>query len=126
MLDEDVYPYGECRVYGPYQRKDGRLHVVINYPPYGEGSVKQTVSYPKYIIETTLCIKLDEHLVVHHLDGDPLNNDFDNLKIIPRGEHTSQHVSKRNIQTFACPVCASSFILSRLQISRLIAERKKR
>ena len=52
MLSENIVPYGECRVYGPYRRiEDGRRHVVLNYPPYTKYSKKQTVSYPKYIVE---------------------------------------------------------------------------
>lgn len=38
---------------------------------------------------------IPEGWVVHHIDGDPLNNDIDNLECLPRGPHQSQHLSER-------------------------------
>ena len=46
---EEVYK--DCKLYGPYNSgKDGRLRCVIAYP----NGRKQTLSYPKYLIEKHL------------------------------------------------------------------------
>lgn len=40
--------YKNCKIYGPYRKKqDGREHVVIIYP---DGR-KSSVSYPKFLVE---------------------------------------------------------------------------
>ena len=35
--------------------------------------------------------KLPEEVVVHHIDGNPWNNDITNLKIMSHDEHTKHH-----------------------------------
>lgn len=42
-------------------------------------------------MEKFLGRKLDFNEIVHHIDGNKLNNDIKNLKIISREEHTSFH-----------------------------------
>lgn len=69
-------------VYGPYQGKDGRFRVIVN---------RKTVSYPKYLIEQSLGIKLDKNETVHHIDGNPANNSIDNLQVISRRKHCYYH-----------------------------------
>jgi len=75
------------KIHGPYQRRDGRSHVVI---VYNDGS-KRTVSYPKFLVEFALGRTLDPHKeTIDHLDGDFTNNAWSNLRIVPRGKHVSE------------------------------------
>ena len=44
--------------------------------------------------------KIDWHIhYIHHLDGNPLNNDLDNLVIMNRAMHTRLHCSKYKKRT---------------------------
>jgi hypothetical protein len=94
------------KVYGPYTRKDGRQHVII----YENGN-RKTVSYPKYLVETKLNIKLKDNETVDHIDGNFLNDDFRNLRVVDRAEHASddslkiiEKIIKRN-----CLFCGKEF-----------------
>lgn len=43
------------------------------------------------IMEDYLKRKLLFNEIVHHIDGNKLNNDIDNLKVVSRGEHMNIH-----------------------------------
>jgi hypothetical protein len=94
------------KVYGPYTRKDGRQHVII----YENGNLK-TVSYPKYLVETKLNIKLKNNETVDHLDGDFLNNELSNLRVVDRAEHASDDSMKtvEEIIEVSCLLCGKKF-----------------
>ena len=48
----------------------------------------------KYMIENGLrCIPSDK--AIHHIDGDKLNNDIDNLLMMDGGDHQAYHTNKR-------------------------------
>ena len=38
--------------------------------------------------------KLHSSLIVHHKDGNPFNNEIENLDIMTRARHTSYHIKK--------------------------------
>ena len=42
-----MIPYENLKVFGPYVRKDGRKHVVLQDP---NTKKLKTVSYPKYLV----------------------------------------------------------------------------
>ena len=42
------------------------------------------VSYAKWLMEKELGRKLDRLEVIYHIDGDPMNNELSNLKVITR------------------------------------------
>ena len=46
----------------------------------------------RYFMEQKVGRKLTKHEHVHHIDGDPLNDNIDNLVIINEGIHHSQHM----------------------------------
>ena len=98
--------YDEYNIYGPYQRSDGREHVVLY-----NGEHRKTISYPRFLIETKLGRKLKEDEIVHHKDGDKSNNNLSNLKIIERSKHSSKHAVELKAQSFICPMCGESFLL---------------
>ncbi len=40
-------------------------------------------------------VRLPRGMVVHHKDGDPLNNDLSNLEVKSNGEHMKDHIRER-------------------------------
>ena len=51
----------------------------------------------RYVMECYLGRKLKHHEIIHHKDGDKLNNNISNLEILTRKEHLKKHpeTSKR-------------------------------
>lgn len=77
-----------------YLSQDGRLR--ITYYDKKENKYK-TKSYPKYLMENLLQRELSLNEDVHHIDGNPLNNNINNLQIRLKGEHQREHVLNNNI-----------------------------
>lgn len=101
--------YEEYKIYGPYTRSTGRQQVVLVSETF-----KTTMSYPKFLVETRLNIKLDKDITVHHIDGDFRNNAEENLLLLSRKEHTSLHaVGRSPIDIHAnCVWCGKLFTIS--------------
>jgi hypothetical protein len=51
------------------------------------------VAFHRQVLEEKLGRRLTSNEVVHHMDGDPLNNDPENLEPLTRAEHTRLHRS---------------------------------
>ncbi len=99
--------YNNGKIYGPYlNSKDNRLRVV-----YVENNIKKTISYPKYLMEINLDYYLTEDETVHHIDGNPLNNNLSNLKILSRRKHCKQDAIKRKDETLICQYCEKEFLV---------------
>ena len=102
--------YEEYKVYGPYTRKDGRAHVVlIQHDEKNHIVDRKTVSYPKYLVEVYLNKYLDSDETVDHIDGNFLNNDFSNLRVVPRSEHCRSHTESRSEVIKKCVICGKEF-----------------
>ena len=102
--------YEEYKVYGPYTRKDGRAHVVlIQHNEKNHIVDRKTVSYPKYLVEVHLNKYLDSNETIDHIDGNFLNNDFSNLRVVPRHEHCKSHTSSRLEVIKKCVICGKEF-----------------
>ncbi len=56
--------------------------------------------FHRYLMEQKIGRKLNFNEVVHHIDGDKLNNNIDNLQIVSRGEHINLHpeINKKSIE----------------------------
>lgn len=100
--------YENGKIYGPYTRKDGRQHIVIVYPD----GIKKTVSYPKYLVELDLGRYLEKDEMIDHINGDVLDNNKENLRIIKRSDHISLDVKRYKEKSFTCPLCKGKFKLS--------------
>ncbi len=115
--------YEEYKIYGPYKRKDGRLHVVLVHV---ETKKKKTVSYPKFLVEKHYDKYLKPNETVDHIDCNFINNNISNLRIIDRSQHAKEDVLRSKEQNFICPWCNKKFTLigKRLHNAKANRERK--
>ena len=114
--------YDECKIYGPYYRKDGRQHVICIH--YISG-LRKTVSYPKFLVEMELGRFLEPNEIVHHIDGDFTNNEMSNLEVLDRSEHGYQHATK-NMEEFTCPICKEKFTLTGKKLHNVRSSHSRR
>lgn len=119
MVSEIVYQ--NCRIYGPYLRKDGRKHIIAIFPD----KKRKTVSYPKYLVEVSLNRYLDINETVDHIDGNFENDNLSNLRVVDRVQHAREDAKRNSEQAFCCPVCKIKFVLSGNKISKAKSNRKK-
>lgn len=84
-------PYEDCTVFGPYERKDGRSHVVIED---AEGN-RKVVSYPRYLVEVELGKYLNPEDDVHHIDENFRNNALSNLRVWNKSDHLKSHKKRK-------------------------------
>jgi hypothetical protein len=66
------------------------------------GHLRQTTKYGgklihRLIMEKYIGRELNRNEIVHHIDGNPINNSLDNLKIMTQSEHMSLHVIRKGI-----------------------------
>jgi len=87
------------KVYGPYTRKDGRMHV-IHY----DGITRRTQSYPRYLMEQHLGRKLEDWEHVDHINNDPTDNRIENFQLLTPAENNRKSAVTLMHQ-FTCPVC---------------------
>lgn len=95
-------------VNGPYRfdYDPRRSFVVITY----ENGSKVSKSYPRYLVEQKLGRQLSTNEEVHHIDGNPDNNDLSNLLVINGTLHRHNHCKyKFYSSTEKCVVCGKSF-----------------
>lgn len=103
--------YSDYTFYGPYTRKDGRQHcVLVKHNENGSIIETVTVSYPKYLVEVYLNRYLLENETVDHIDGNFLNNDLRNLRVVDRSEHCRSHAMIRKSVNKTCIICGKSFV----------------
>jgi hypothetical protein len=115
--------YEGYKIYGPYDRKDGRLHVVMVHSITKQ---RKTVSYPKYLMEVHLNRYLAPDETIDHIDNDPLNNNISNLRILTRVDHCRSEAHHIKGQDFICPQCGETFHLSGTQVGRRKMEQKRK
>ena len=102
-----------------YECNDGRIRC------YSKLTHKVS-SYPKILME----IKLGRHLLdneqVHHIDENPLNNDYNNLDISLLGEHQRIHNPQKYYDKYVkCPCCGKEFLWT-AKSQRYFSVNKKR
>lgn len=103
--------YDNCKIYGPYLRKDGRQHMCLVYP-----SGKRTVvSYPKYLMEKYLGRYLKKEETVHHIDHDFTNNELSNLKILDKITHARLDIKRLKSIEVKCTMCGKLFVIDARQ-----------
>lgn len=107
------------KVHGPYKRKDGRQIVIV----VENNGKRRTVSYPKWLMEMQLGRRLDPDLeTVDHIDSNFDNNNLDNLRVMPRDEHSAEDTRRVKHVTFTCAWCDKEFERS----PRLVRDKSKK
>ena len=108
------------KVHGPYEIKpSGRQIVII----VNDDKSRRTVSYPKFLMEEHLGRELDpDKETVDHLDFNFDNNDLDNLRIVPRKEHSANDTRRVKLIDLKCSMCGKKFQRS----PRLIRDKSKK
>lgn len=120
-LDKDrlleLYPE-YTSVLGPYNRPDGRKHVVLNNAnvPTGTKGKTRTISYPKAIVESNIGEKLLPEETIDHRNRNVGNNDFENLMIKERRFHASEDAVRVHVSEVCCVGCGKMFVPSIEQI----------
>ncbi len=96
-----------CIVYGPYKRKDDdRAHVILYWPP--PINKRQTISYPKWIMEQHLGRILSDVETVDHINRDCTDHQIENLQILIREEHTRLDSIRAKLVEIICVYCEKS------------------
>lgn len=107
------------KVYGPYARPDGRAIVIV----VDDNGSRRTVSYPKWILEQHLGKVLDkDERTVDHIDRDHNNNDINNLRIVPRAQHSKDDTRRVKLIKLRCSLCDKEFERS----PRLMRDKNKK
>lgn len=109
-------------VHGPYFLKGnkGRQLVIVIDKKTGN---RRTVSLPKWIMEKHLGHPLDKDLhTVDHFDSNINNNDINNLRLMPRDEHSREDTRRVKLIKFKCSLCDKDFERS----PRLVRDKSKK
>lgn len=107
------------KIYGPYSRSDGRQIVIVK----DDSGKTKTISYPKYIMEQHLNRPLDENLeTVDHINFDKNDNRIENLRLVPRSEHSADDTRRVKLVKFRCSLCDKEFERS----PRLVRDKAKK
>lgn len=120
MLDKEklleLYP-GYTSVLGPYLRKDGRKHVVLNNKdlPKSAKNKTKTISYPKALVEVREGRKLVDNETADHRDRDFTNDDLNNLDILDRKKHASLDSLRVKVEKVNCVGCGKEIALTKNQ-----------
>lgn len=102
---ESAFPYENLTVYLNKDKKNNRNIVCLYDKQLG---TRRTISYAKYLWETTHKKFVPKGFDVDHKDDDKTNDVISNLQLIRHGDHQSQHANANQSTEwhhFNCPVC---------------------
>lgn len=120
MNKHGLYNDDEITIY--MHKNEQRLMVYIK-------ATKQVISYPRYIMAKELGRELTEDEEVHHIDGDPLNNDVSNLQVLIKEEHWKLHAEenqKYHDKIMTCPWCGKEFLWTAQQQQRFTSNNNRK
>ena len=86
---------------------------------------KRCVSHYRTLVKRKIGRELFHNEVVHHIDGNPLNNDLSNLQVLDRSEHTRLDTIRKKPRCFICPQCNKYFYANEKKLHHIIRNRKK-
>lgn len=88
--------------------------VVKNHP---KATKHGYVYHHRIVIENHIGRQLEDHEVIHHLNGDRKDNRVDNLILMTNSEHTTIHNLMKGslVCELRCPTCGKVFVRERRQ-----------
>lgn len=96
-------PYEGYKVYGPYpDRTQGREVVTL-----WSSTHRTSTPYPRYLMAMHLGRLLTPEEEVDHIDGDPSNNDLENLRVVTPLENKARNT--KPLVQLICPNCEQRF-----------------
>ena len=112
----DLYS-GYTSVLGPYDRPDGRKHVVLNNANASKGTKGKlkTISFPKALVEAKIGRQLLPNETIDHDDRDKTNDDLNNLIIRDKSLHAKLDAFRVRTENVNCIWCNKSFPPSKNQ-----------
>jgi hypothetical protein len=81
-----------------------KYDIPVHYNAYHGYILKGSKRLHRILAEQKIGRKLYPNEIVHHIDGDKLNNSIDNLQIMTNSEHTKLHLLKRKEVIFCAGV----------------------
>jgi hypothetical protein len=85
---------------GPGSVNQGHHYVYVN---------RKRKAYHRLVMENHLCRPLEPWEVVHHIDGNPLNNNIENLQVMSRSEHLVLHLREMPIEQWTDEIDRNHF-----------------
>jgi len=73
-------------------RKGGRKYILIHQPEHPFSSKRGYVRKHRLVMEEHIGRPVEKHEIVHHKNGDTLDNRIENLELMTRVEHCRLHV----------------------------------
>ncbi len=94
-----------------YRSRPFNMHGYIAVTVKYSNGTRKTVLEHREVMERHLKRRLKPSEVVHHKDGNKINNRLRNLEVISRSQHSSRHAKERGIEIVAltCRECDASF-----------------
>ena len=103
-------PYKGYKVYGPYpDRSQGRETISLVRPGH-----RTSTPYPRYLMAMKLGRLLGRDEEVDHIDGNPLNNAMENLRILTPAENKARNT--KPLVQLVCPNCGLAFERKRKRV----------
>lgn len=73
----------------------------------------------RYIMENHLGRKLRKNELIHHIDGNPKNNDINNLQVMSWRNHALLHAKKAETIEIKCSNCKNKFLIRKRRYNRV-------
>lgn len=108
--------YEGCKITRFWNSEKERESVLIKFP----NGFKKIKFYSRYLMEVKLNRFLSYSEVVHHIDGNQLNDDIENLLLTTRGTHEKIYHSRPG-QKFNCHQCGTELILKGKKLSSYLS-----
>lgn len=105
MLKDKLRP--SVLIYGPYLRKDGRKHIVLYWPKENK---RQTISYPKWLMEQHLGRFLTEDETIDHKNRDFTDDRIENFEILSKAAHAKIDVIRSVLDESLCIYCKAKIM----------------
>jgi hypothetical protein len=107
-IDELLSKYAGLyvKMWGPYTNSRDREFVRVK----NEDGSMETKPYARVIMEEHLGRKLNpETETVDHINGDRFDNRVENLRLVPREEHSADDTRRVRKVKFVCKMCQNEF-----------------